>query len=319
LAELKKQGVPDTHLCLTNFYVSTVNATGVFFPAADGVVSPMAARAAVLGGARAFVLDIWPDLSPDANFAPSIQVVESGSLWRRISMNSLPFVSILKALIQEAFETDRPGTEDPVFLYLRFRGKPRASTYTATADALRAVLEQYRLDASYNTCRGQDRIFTTPITSLFKKVIIMSNTRATGNALSDYINVGPKDGIKLDWSVNEARGLTQDSKQLAIRNIQQNMSWVAPFSEDPDADANTWDYALSHSIGIHFCGMNFWRNNEKLKSYMTMFGKQSFALKPESLRYIIEVLPTPRYPQDPGWGTGPTAGTPTIPPSIRMP
>jgi hypothetical protein len=320
LAALKKQGVPDAHLCLTNFYVSTVNAAGVFFPATDGVVSPMAARAAVLGGARAFVLDIWPDLTPGAQFAPSIQVVESGSLWRRISMNSLPFVSILKALIQEAFEIDgRPGSEDPVFLYLRFRGKPRASTYTGTANALRAVLESYRLDASFNTCRGQDRIFNTPITSLFGKVVIMSNTRANGNVLSDYINVGPKDGVNLEWGINEARGLTSDRKATAIRTIQQNLSWIAPFSEDPDAEKNIWDYQMSQNIGVQFCALNFWNNTDKLKSYMTMFGKQSFAIKPESLRYVIEVLPTPKYPQDPGWGTGTTAGNPTIPPAIRLP
>lgn len=322
LADLKKQGVPDTHLCLTNFYISTVNATGLFFPAIDGVVSPMAARAAVMGGARAFVFDIWPDLTPGAQFAPSVQVIESGSLWRRISMNMLPFVTILKALIQEALESDsRPGSEDPVFLYLRFRGKPRTSTYTATANALRAILEPYRLDASYNTCRGQDRIFTTPITSLFKKVIIMSNTRAHGNILSDYINVGPKDGIKMEWGISEARGLNVESKGEAIRKIQQNLSWVAPLSEEPDAENNTWDYPLSQTIGIQFCAMNFWKSTDRLKSYMSpsMFGKQSFAIKPVPLRYIIEILPVPKYPENPGWGTGPTAGSPTIPPAIRVP
>jgi hypothetical protein len=322
LGELKKQGVPDTQLCLTNFYVSTVNAAGVFFPAEDGVVSPMAARAAVLAGARCFVLDIWPDLSPDAKFGPSIQVVESGSLWRRISMNSLPFVSILKALVQEAFEMEaRPGSSDPLFLYLRFRGKSRAATYTATANALRTVLEQYRLDHSYNTCRGQDTIFTVPITSLFKKVVIISNTKAEGNILSDYINIGPKDGIKMEWGLTEARGLSTEAKADAIRKVQQNLTFVAPLSETPEAEKNAWDFTLAQSVGIHFCAMNFWNRNDKLQAYMdpAMFGKQSFLLKPLPLRYVIELLPAPKYPENPGWGTGATAGKPTEPPGIKLP
>ena len=322
LSDLKRQGIPDAHLCLTNFFVSTVNATGVFFPAENGVVSPMAARAAVLGGARAFVLDIWPDLSPNAQFAPSVQIIESGSLWRRISLNLLPFVSILKALIQEAFEIDaRPGSSDPVFLYLRFRGKPRASTYTGVANALRSVMEQYRLDSSYNTCRGQDRLFTAPMTSFFKKVVIMSNTRAPGNVLSDYINVGPKDGLKLEWAINEARGLNVETKADSIRKIQQNLTWVAPLSETTDAESNGWDYKISQSVGIHFCAMNFWNDNDNLKTYMapTMFGKQSFAIKPASLRYAIEILPNPKYPADPGWGTGTNAGKPKEPSAISLP
>lgn len=322
LQTLVQSGVPDTHLALTNFYVSTVNAAGLFFPAVDGVVNPEAARMAVKGGARGFVFDLWPDLSSGAQFAPSVQVVESGSLWRRISLNSQPFVSILKVLIQEAFEIqERPGHEDPVFLYLRFRGKPRASTFAATANALRAVIEQYRLDPTFNNRRGQQRIFSMPITSLFKKVVIASNVLAEGNPLSDYINVGPMDGVLLEYGTGRAKGLSDNDRTIAIRNIKQNLTWVAPFSEDPLAEANTWDVATNQAIGIQFCAMNFWNMNDKLKEYMgpNMFGKQSFSIKPVPLRYIVEILPNPKYPQDPKWGSGPTAGTPTQPPGIQLP
>ena len=322
LQSVVQSGVPDSQLVLTNFYVSTVNATGLFFPAVDGVINPEAARMAVKAGARGFVFDLWPDLSPGAQFSPSVQVVESGSLWRRTSLNSQPFVSILKTLIQEALEIqERPGHEDPVFLYLRFRGKPRAATFAATANALRAVIEQYRLDPMFNNRRGQERLFSMPITSLFKKVVIASNVVAEGNPLSDYINVGPVDGIPLEYAVSRVKGLSDNDRTIAIRNIKQNLTWVAPFSEDPVAEANTWDVSGNQAIGVHFCAMNFWNMNDKLKDYMipTMFGKQSFALKPVPLRYIVETLPNPKYPQDPKWGTGATAGTPTQPPAIQLP
>ena len=322
LQTLVQSGIPDAQLVLTNFYVSTVNATGLFFPAVDGVVNPEAARMAVKAGARGFVFDLWPDLSAGAQFSPSVQVVESGSLWRRISINSQPFVSVLKVLIQEALEIqERPGFEDPVFLYLRFRGKPRAATFAATANALRAVLEQYRLDPTFNNRRGQQRLFSTPITALFKKVVIVSNVIAEGNPLSDYINVGPADGIPLEYTANYVKGFSENDRMTAIQKVKQNLTWVAPFSEDPAAEANTLDVPKNQEIGVHFCAMNFWNNNDNLKAYMapTMFGKQSFAIKPTSLRYIVEMLANPKYPQDPKWGSGQTAGTPTQPPSIRLP
>ncbi len=321
LNDLQRKGVPASHMALTNFYVSTVNATGIFFPAENGVASAEAARAAVLAGARGFVLDIWPDLTPGAGFAPSIQVVEQGSLWRRISLNILPLSSVLQALAQEAFMGQRPGSEDPLFLYLRFRGKPRAETYASTAAAIRATLEQYRLDSSFNGCRGQDRIFSTPITQLFRRVIVFSNTRADRSPLSDFINVGPKDGIKLEWGPKDARGLTMDMQADAIGKIKQNLTWVSPFSEDVEAEANSYDWAAAQAVGIQFTGMNFWNRNDSLKKYMgpDMFGVQSFAIKPEKLRYTIELIADPKMPQDPKWGSGTTAGTMKDPPSIKLP
>lgn len=319
---LKASGVPDQQLCLTNFYISTANAGGFFFPGENGIASPEAARAAVLGGARAIVFDIWPDVSPDAQFGPCIQVVESGSLWRRISMNSMPFASVLKALIQEAFELDmRPGYYDPLILYLRFRGKPRQDTYNLTAAAFASILEPYRLDASYNSCRNQSEIFSRPITDFMRKVIVVSNTRANSSVLSEYINIGPADGIKMDWGVNDARGLSTDGVIEQKRKVQQNLTWVAPLSEDPHAEANDWKIGPSQDVGIHMCAMNFWNNNDNLKAYLApdMFGIQSFKIKPVPLRYIIELLPVPKVPTNPGWGSGTTAGSPTIPREIQLP
>lgn len=321
LTKLKASGVPDTHMILGNFYVSTANATGIFLPGKDGTASPMAARAAVLGGARAFVFDIWPDLTPGAEFAPILQVVESGSLWRRISMNSTSFITVLRTLIQEAFEIkERPGSEDPVILYLRFRGKPRDTTFRGVANTLRTTCESYRLDASFNNCKSQDKVFTQLMTNLFKKVIIMSNVRAEGNILSDFINVGPKDGIKTEYTLADIRGLSAENRVAAVQAIKQNLTFVAPLPEDDLAAAN---YAVSDAqdIGVHYCAMNFFNPNDALKTYLAadMFGTQSFKLKPEALRYTVEVLPTPRVPEDPRWGAGPTAGTPTMPPAIRIP
>jgi hypothetical protein len=325
LNELKKAGVPDTHFVFTNFYISTVNATGIFLPGEDGVVSEYAARAAVSGGARAFVFDIWPDLTPGGNFAPILQIVESGSLWRRISLNSAPFVKILKMIMFEIFESGRPGFNDVVVLYLRFRGTPKRQTFDGVLSALQACIEPYRMDASFNNCRGQkgdtNRLFSTFITEMFKKVVVVSNNLARGHGLNDYINIGPDDGIKLEWGMNEANGLNEQARKKAITDIQQNMAFIAPLSESSNTDKNDWRYDESMKIGIHYIAMNFFKPSEFLTDYMSAakFGRSSYLLKPEPLRYIPMFLANPKSPQDPKWGTGPTAGTPTIPPAIQMP
>lgn len=322
LQTLQAANVPASQMCLTNFYISTVNAAGVFFPSYNGVVSAEAARAAVLAGARGFVLDIWPDLTPGANFGPVIQVVEEGSTWRRISLNSLPLSSVLAAIKQEAFETSmRPGSDDPLFLYLRFRGKPRSVTYEATAKVLSATLEQYRLDTSYNNCRAQDRIYTLPITNFFKKVVVFSNIRATGTMLADYINVAPRDGINVEMSTEDARALTFGMKSDAIQRVKMNMTWIAPPAETPIAEGNGYDWQAAQAIGVHFCAMNFWNRNDRLNKYMepSMFGTQSFLIKPASLRYVMEVIADPKQPFNPQWGSGASAGTMKDPPAIKLP
>jgi hypothetical protein len=285
-------------------------------------VSSEAARTAVLAGARAFVLDIWPDLRAGANYGPVIQVVEEGSDWRRISLNSLPLSSVVRPIVEEGFQTAmRPGIDDPMFLYLRFRGKPRSATFEATARVLSEALEQYRLDTSFNNCRAQDRIYTLPIPHFFKKVIIFSNMRATGTALADYINVAPTDGIDVEMSASDVRAQAASKTQATLQKIKGNLTWVAPPSELPIAEKNDYDWEAAQGLGIQFTAMNFWNRNDRLKKYLSppYFGTQSFLIKPTPLRYVMETIPDPKQPFNPNWGTGTTAGTMKDPPAIRMP
>jgi hypothetical protein len=318
LAQLKSSGVPESHFALTNFYVSTVNAAGLFFPAQYGVMSPLALRMAILGGARGFVFDIWPDLTPGANFAPVLHVVESGSLWRRITLNSVPLGPMMKALVTEAYEIERPGNTDPLFVYLRFRGKPRRATFDATLAILRATIEPYRLDASFNACRAQDRMFSMPIFSLFNKITVFSNLRPD-HPVVDYINVGPKEGVKLEYTPHDVRGMTEEGSISARRMIQQNITFLAPAPDDPVANANAIPLAQAQALGIQCVAMNFGNMNDTLKSYTAMFEKSGFALKPANLRHVIDLLPVPKVPENPGWGSGPNTGSPTVPAAIARP
>ena len=316
---LVSKGYKGENLAFTNFYVSTANASGIFFPAVNGAVSVDAARLAVAGGARAFVFDLWPNMEAGGNFSPIIQAVESGSLWRRTTLNALPFANVLEALVAQALQTTtNPGHQDPLILYLRFRGNPRASTFDSTAEALQSVITPYRLDLAFNNCRGADRLFKVPIDQLFSKVIVVSNVRGTGKFM-DFVNFSVKDGIKLEYAAGQLQTISGDQASDAKKKILMNLTFVAPLSEEPIAESNDYSVAAAQALGIQFVAMNFFSTGKQIKSYMNMFGTYSFAIKPAPLQYVITYLDPPRVPPNPGWGSGDDAGKPKTPPDIRAP
>lgn len=320
---LVSKGYMEENLGFTNFYVSTVNASGIFFPAVNGVVSTDAVRLAVAGGARAFVFDIWPDVEAGGDFGPTVQVVESGSMWRRTTLNALPFVTLLQALVAEALQTPtNPGHQDPLILYLRFRGNPRAATFDKTADALQSVITQYRMDMAFNNCRGAERLFKVPVDQLFSKVIVISNVRGSGRFM-DFVNFSLKDGINLEYPAAQLQTISGDAAAEAKKKILMNPTFVAPLSEDPMAETNDYAVGAAHALGIQFVAMNFWRNkkDKNLTSYMNTFGTYSFALKPPPLQYVITHLAPPQQPPNYNWGDPAKgeAGTPKMPADIRPP
>ena len=320
---LVSRGYAEENLGFTNFYVSTVNAGGIFFPGVNGVVSTDAVRLAVAGGARAFVFDLWPDVEPGGDFGPTLQVIEAGSMWRRTTLNALPFVLALQTLVAQALETPtNPGHQDPLILYLRFRGNPRAATFNKTADALQSVITPYRLDLAFNNCRGADRLFKVPISQLFSKVIVVSNVRGSGRFM-DFVNFSKKDGIQLEYPAGQLQTISGDQAGEAKKKILMNPTFVAPLSEDPLAASNDYAVGAAQALGIHFVAMNFWggAKDKNLANYMKMFGKYSFALKPPALQYVITHLDPPQQPPNYNWGdpSKGEAGTPKTPPDIKPP
>jgi len=303
----------DSTFLFTNFYWYTANMGAMFLsdmlPVSSVprvVVSPKAARLALLGGARSFVFDIWPDLTPgNGQFSPLVQTVEAGSAWKRSSFNAVPLAAILSVLMKEAYEVGRLSTQnDPILLYLRFKGVPRKSTFDYTAKVLESTIQPYRLDASYNHCRGQQLIPTQNIQMFAKRVIVASNVTAQNSVLGDYINIGPSAGISLEYDPNFAKGLTADMKNTAVQGIKQNISFVAP-----DDATNGWDVSGSASLGIHCLAFNFgtlaipataptYNAVTSGRAADVGFDKVSFLLKPKALRLQVSRIQAPSTPPD---------------------
>lgn len=340
----EEEGYTEDDLILTNFYTYSVNATGLFFPAKNGVVSTDAAKLAVLAGARCFVFDIWPDMEPHGDFGPVIEAMDEGSLWRRTTLNALSLATILPAVVQTALPlagntyippdpgsllqipplgpNQGQGQQDPVFLYLRFRGAPRPSTFDHVADVLESTILPYRLDAKFNHCRRADELFKIHMRHLFSKVVVMSNTQGSGR-FSDFVNFAPRTGILMEYQADQLQLITGDSAAEAKKKILMNPSFVAPMSEDKLAQTNAFSISMAQKLGIHFVAMDLWTKGDgpQLKAYQQMFSPYSFSFKPADLRYTINHLTPPQTAPNPDWGNAAEgqAGMLRAPAAIQFP
>lgn len=308
---------------LTNFYIQTANIASLVFSKNRAIASNDAIRLALLGGARAFVFDCWPDTTPGGyQHGPTLQTVETGSMWKRTSFNSVPLAGPLSYLMTQAFNSGYNSTSmDPLILYIRFRvpaGKtPRSDTMEMTAQTLKAAIQPYRLDASFNRCRAQSSIPMLPITQFSKKVVVVCNFNGQGTSLIDYINVAPLAGVPVEYPATYAASVTPGATGTAspmasnaINLIRQNLSFVAPVSEDPLAASNSWNVAGAQALGVHCCGMNM-DATKMPPAIAKMFATDSFVLKPPSLQYTPTSLPNPQQPPNFKFGTG-NVTTPSI-------
>jgi hypothetical protein len=214
------------------------------------------------------------------------------------------------------------GQQDPVILYLRFRGAPRPETFDGVADALASTILPYRLEPSFNNCRGADSLFKVPIKQLFSKVVVVSNQRGSGK-FSEFVNFAPKAGIPLEYDASQLPLIVGDQAADAKTKIVQNISFVAPPSDNPLSESNAYNQGMAQALGVHCVGMNFFKDGTPLHTYLSndMFGTYSYALKPADLCYTQKHLTPPRNPPNPDWGdhTQGQAGNLRPPAQIRVP
>jgi hypothetical protein len=325
LVALKSLGINEDQFALTNFYVCSANTAATFTPVQDGIVSPEAVRLALAAGARYLDISIYP-AGPKYQYAPIVCEMTPGSKWRRYTMNEVSFKAIMTAVQQYAMTgpqavadvSQAPYREDPLFLMLRFGGNPRVETFDGVADVLRDTIEPMRIDFTYNAGRGADRLFKTPITEFFGKVIIMSNLfPPSNNKLYDYINLGPRSSTPLELEIKDIANIPDETKAKTTALVQQNLTICRQVTEPPEGDVNGWDWKKAHALGIQFAALNFWSQDDNLKAYRapTTFGVNSFLIKPAALRYVIEYIAPPNLP-NPALNAG--DGTPAAPQGLNL-
>jgi len=324
LEALKRQGVPESHFAVTNFFVSSATTPAIFTPVRDGIASPDAIRLNIAAGARYLDLELYPTTAK-SNYIPNVTVMDEGSKWREITLNRLSFKTVMQNIVKYGLSSnitdliESPYMNDPMFLMLRFKGKHMPENYKATAKVLQDTIEKMRLDFVYNRGRQADQIFKMPITMLFNKVVIMTDTYpSTDSELMDYINIGPRGSLPLDLPIGEIIATPEANKPKLINLIQQNLTITRKDMVEPDCNVNNWKWQSAHEVGVHFASMNFWSLDDNLKAYTQpdVFGVNSFLLKPKNLRYVIEYVKPPLLPNP---ALDARDGKPNVPQSLTIP
>jgi hypothetical protein len=316
----------ETDIVLSNFHFATANLTGCFFPTKVGssanpsdleyVFSKEAVQFACRGGARAFVLEIWPSMDAVGGFRPVLQVVEEGSSWRRISINSMELEIAIRTIVEEIYTArigsgDRTTEKDITVLYLRFRGVPRVETYNTVSGILSRTILPYALDPSFSSCRAQERLVRTSIRELQGKIIVLANKskqelQSDAYTLLPFVNMcaanpsGDTPAMKIEYTPDELTNMTDGDRKTKIRFIQSMITFIIP--KDGDTVTNKWDWRTAYNVGIHCIPMNFFERANSAE-YFQLFSRYSYSWK-RANRLPLTVSTEAAQAADPGTGDG---------------
>ena len=192
---------------MINFGVLTANFGGIFTenPSAlspwSGVVSANAATLQVEAGARALVLDIWPN--PTDRTQPIVcammdlmqrwaqkwwlnnglnKSVKRYSNWNAVTRNMVPAGDIINAAINAAFASPS-GLQngDPFFLILKLHGAMTPAYLNKLGDIVNAAINPtgtntngYAMNSGYSSCKNQNKMNTAPVNDFMNKACVIA-------------------------------------------------------------------------------------------------------------------------------------------------
>jgi hypothetical protein len=205
---LTAKSLPDT-TPMNQFSVATASFGGIYTEDMGlnpwiGVVSPDAARLQVEAGARAIILDTWPDPNTRAPVVCSMRDVREWythrnwmnlgldkgvgrySNWDKMTRNTAPISSIIESVMQAAF-SNSPGTQndDPFFLILRLHGAMTTSYLDNLGNIILNAIKDKTMGPQWNRCTNQKAICSTPVSEFKSKVflIVLPDIQPTYNIL----------------------------------------------------------------------------------------------------------------------------------------
>lgn len=160
-----------------------------------GTTHSDAIRLQVEAGARAVVLDIWPD--PADSSKPIVcammdltkntvqnswlggglnKGVSRYSNWNMLTRTKAPVGEVLQAAIATAFNSSPgPQNADPFFLILKLHGAMTIDYLNRLGAIVNAQVEAkgYAMNSAYAGCKNQTKMFSAPINDFMSKVCIV--------------------------------------------------------------------------------------------------------------------------------------------------
>ena len=219
-----------------------------------GSVSPDAARLQVEAGARAMVLDIWPD---PAN--PGIPIVaamtdttqwasqswwrdrglDAGqgrySNWRRLTRNTALASDVLKATLTAAF--NGPSSQqnaDPFFLVLRLHGAMTVDYLNYLGRVVLTAIGGNRMPAEFNSSNRATTLCTEPINTFMGRcfVIVCPDIQSGYNSLPNINSWSAFQSAFLATTMGEATNLLETAPNSVLFD-PANATAVAATTESP--------------------------------------------------------------------------------------
>jgi len=175
---------------MVQFSVATANFGGIFTENGPwiGTVHPEAARLQVEAGARAIVLDVWPDTA-DPTRPMVCAMVGTGhySNWKRATRNALPVGEILNAAILAAFDT--PQASDPFFVILKLHGHMTAEYLNTLGDIVGSSIAGHAMPSAWNKAANQSALCSATFSEFMGQAFVIVIPDSDGIGTSAVYNL----------------------------------------------------------------------------------------------------------------------------------
>jgi hypothetical protein len=184
---------------MVSLNVATANF-GSIFTETQSLVNPWtgsvhcdAVRRQVEGGARAVILDIWPDPADSAHPVVcamldhrewSVQQwwrnnglakgTSNYSNWNLLTRNKLPAGEVLTAAINAAFSSS-PGRQntDPFFLIVNLHGAMTLTYLNTLGNIIQQSIQGYGMAVEWSHAQQQPKFYNAPISSFMNRVCVI--------------------------------------------------------------------------------------------------------------------------------------------------
>lgn len=301
--------------------VATANYGGIFtepmsppFYPYVGTVDPEAARLQVEAGARAIVLDIWPDPSNRANPVVCAMVDTSAagrgtlgwwntsggldkgvgrySNWQIVTRNKVSADKILNAALKAAFNTtNSPQNGDPFFLILNLHGAMTVDYLNKLGAYVQAAIGPNGMPSEWNRNANASHLDKEPIATFLNKcfVIVCPDIQANYNSLPGINTYEQFTPVFLNTTLGEATNLLQTtantvlftpSNAAAAKSITPTSFCVVQGSIGGSSTDNDHDFTTSFQqctqYGIQFVAVNLLAPPASDNTLATFFSPKFF-------------------------------------------
>ena len=240
-------------IMINKLSVATANFTGIFTEdnsAFNGSVSSDAARLQVEAGARAVIVDIWPN--PVDTAIPIVCTMRDNrhwmvnnlwdtkegdghySNWQQLTRNNVPASDIIQTVLTAAFNgPTSQQNNDPFFLILKLHGAMTKKYLNLLADSILSAIGTHRMADQYNVnnfVKNKISLCRSPVSDFFDRafVIVIPDINQNTNSLPNCNTYATFIPEFMNTRMAECTNMIESS---------MNMIWFEPGSEKMITDA----------------------------------------------------------------------------------